>query len=52
MAAFGHGRGRQNPLAPALKTITRICPSYSARRAADTAAYLVDHLLPEAGYRQ
>jgi ribosomal protein S27E len=31
---------------------TRICPSCSARRAADTAATLVDQVLPEAPYRQ
>jgi len=30
----------------------RLCPSCVGRRMADTAAYLVDHLLPEAGYRQ
>lgn len=30
----------------------RICPSCWARRAADTAAHLVDHILPEAPYRQ
>jgi hypothetical protein len=30
----------------------KLCPSCLARRAGDTAAWLVDHLLPEAGYRQ
>ena len=30
----------------------RLCPSCVGRRMADTAAYLVDQLLPEAGYRQ
>jgi hypothetical protein len=30
----------------------RLCPSCRARRAADVAAYLVDHVLPEAPYRQ
>ena len=30
----------------------KLCPSCLARRTADTAAYLVDHVLPEAGYRQ
>ena len=30
----------------------RLCPSCWARRAADTAAHLVDHVLPEATYRQ
>jgi hypothetical protein len=30
----------------------RLCPSCQARRAADTAAHLVDRLLPEAAYRQ
>ncbi len=30
----------------------RICPSCVARRMSDTAAYLVDQLLPEARYRQ
>jgi len=30
----------------------KLCPSCLARRTADTAAWLVDHLLPEAGYRQ
>ncbi len=31
---------------------TRVCPSCCARRAAETAATLVDELLPEAEYRQ
>jgi hypothetical protein len=30
----------------------RLCPSCVGRRMADTAAYLVDQLLPAAGYRQ
>jgi hypothetical protein len=30
----------------------KLCPSCLNRRAGDTAAWLVDHLLPEAGYRQ
>ena len=30
----------------------KLCPSCLARRAGDTAAWLVDHLLPEADYRQ
>jgi hypothetical protein len=30
----------------------KLCPSCLARRTADTAAWLVDRLLPEAGYRQ
>jgi len=30
----------------------KLCPSCLARRTADTAAWLVDHLLPEACYRQ
>ena len=30
----------------------KLCPSCLNRRAADTAAWLVDNLLPEAGYRQ
>jgi len=30
----------------------RLCPSCVGRRMADTGAYLVDQLLPEAGYRQ
>jgi hypothetical protein len=30
----------------------RLCPSCRARHAADTAAYLVDRVLPEAPYRQ
>jgi len=30
----------------------KVCPSCLARRTADTAAWLVDRLLPEAGYRQ
>jgi hypothetical protein len=30
----------------------RLCPSCFGRRMADTGAYLVDQLLPEAGYRQ
>jgi hypothetical protein len=30
----------------------KLCPSCLARRAGDTAAWLVDDLLPEAGYRQ
>jgi len=30
----------------------KLCPSCLARRTADTAAWLVDSLLPEAGYRQ
>ena len=30
----------------------KLCPSCLARRSADTAAWLVDRLLPEAGYRQ
>jgi len=30
----------------------KLCPSCLARRAGDTAAWLVGHLLPEAGYRQ
>ncbi|MBD3162023.1 MAG: hypothetical protein GF346_06985 [Candidatus Eisenbacteria bacterium] len=30
----------------------KICPSCLARRAADTAAWLIDDRLPEAGYRQ
>ncbi len=30
----------------------KLCPSCLNRRAADTAAWLADHLLPEAGYRQ
>jgi hypothetical protein len=30
----------------------KLCPSCLARRAGDAAAWLVDHLLPEAGYRQ
>ena len=30
----------------------RLCPSCLARKAADTAAHLVDRLLPEAAYRQ
>lgn len=30
----------------------RLCPSCWAKRAADTAAHLVDHVLPEATYRQ
>ena len=29
-----------------------LCPSCTARRMADTAAHLVDHLLPRAPYRQ
>jgi len=29
----------------------KLCPSCLARRTADTAAWLVDRLLPEAGYR-
>jgi hypothetical protein len=30
----------------------KLCPSCLARRTADTSAWLVDQLLPEAGYRQ
>ncbi|MBU1702022.1 MAG: transposase zinc-binding domain-containing protein [Candidatus Eisenbacteria bacterium] len=30
----------------------KLCPSCLARRTADMSAWLVDHLLPEAGYRQ
>jgi hypothetical protein len=30
----------------------KLCPSCLARRSGDTAAWLTDHLLPEAGYRQ
>ena len=30
----------------------RLCPSCWAKRAEDTAAHLVDHVLPEATYRQ
>jgi hypothetical protein len=29
----------------------KLCPSCLARRADDTAAWLVDHLFPKAGYR-
>jgi hypothetical protein len=35
-----------------ISTNTRLCPSCTARRMADTAAHLVDHVLPRAPYRQ